>query len=85
MARGAGERRREPVSHLLKEYRSNPGAVRDKMYYETLAKILPNIEITVLPDNPTAPPQISDHSAEIRELRVQPSGCRNRSTLKCEL
>lgn len=43
---------------LLKEYRSNPGAVRDKMYYETLAKILPNIEITVLPDSPGAPPQI---------------------------
>ncbi len=48
----------ERFKSLLAEYRENPAAVRDKLFYETMSKLLPKLQITVLPSAEGVPPQI---------------------------
>lgn len=43
---------------LLAEYRQNPAAVREKLFYETMSRLLPKLQITVVPTDKGIPPQI---------------------------
>jgi len=43
---------------LLTEYRKSPAVVREKLYSETLMKLLPGLEMTVVPGDLEQPPQI---------------------------
>ena len=43
---------------LLAEYRQNPAVVREKLFYETMSRLLPKLQITVLPTEEGIPPQI---------------------------
>lgn len=43
---------------LLAEYRRNPAVVREKLFYETMSRLLPKLQITVLPTEEGVPPQI---------------------------
>lgn len=48
----------ERFKSLLAQYRQNPAAVADQLYFETLRKVLPKLQITVFPTKEGKPPQI---------------------------
>ena len=54
----AAEADTERFKGLLAEYRENPAVVRDKLYYETMNRLLPKLKINVVPAGQGIPPRI---------------------------